>query len=180
MTTDVGKTTPTDEGHNTMKDQLNELRNTWLMIFAVSNTIWLALIFTLANKGQLFSVFGSNPAGLFVLVLFSLVVAIQFLAMLVHRLVTFTHFLARAPYSFKERKDDNSNQARNASVPKVVNEASARDKPNDDKNVKPAQNYKKNAIKQAWHTLVQFVCSVEKGTNTEETKPIVKGENESP
>ncbi|KAH3792161.1 hypothetical protein DPMN_145652 [Dreissena polymorpha] len=63
ITIDVGKRTPTDEGQNTiMKDQLNELRNTWLMIFAVTNTIWLALIFTLANKGQLFSVLGSNPA----------------------------------------------------------------------------------------------------------------------
>ena len=34
-----------------------------------------------------------------VLVLFSFVLLIQFLAMIVHRVITLTHFLGRAPYS---------------------------------------------------------------------------------
>ncbi|XP_045184960.2 uncharacterized protein LOC123542969 isoform X2 [Mercenaria mercenaria] len=81
-----------------LKAKLGDLRNAWLMIFAVSNTLWLILIYTLADKGQILSVFGSNPIGLVVLVLFGLVLIIQFLAMIVHRVSTLTHFLGRAPY----------------------------------------------------------------------------------
>ncbi|XP_052786290.1 uncharacterized protein LOC128221729 [Mya arenaria] len=81
-----------------LKEKLGDLRNAWLMVFAVSNALWMVLIFTLANQGQLLSVAGSNPAGLVVLVLFSFVLLIQFLAMILHRIGTLTHFLGRAPY----------------------------------------------------------------------------------
>ncbi|XP_052786209.1 LOW QUALITY PROTEIN: uncharacterized protein LOC128221647 [Mya arenaria] len=81
-----------------LKVKLGDLRNAWLMVFAVSNTLWMVLIFTLANQGQLLSVAGSNPVGLVVLVLFSFVLLIQFLAMILHRIGTMTHFLGRAPY----------------------------------------------------------------------------------
>lgn len=83
-----------------LKVKLVELRNSWLMVFAVSNTLWLILIFTLANKGNVLSVFGSNPIGLVILVLFSFVLIIQFFAMVVHRVSTLIHFLGRAPYKF--------------------------------------------------------------------------------
>lgn len=83
-----------------LKVKLGDLRNAWLMIFAVSNTLWLILIYTLANKGDILSVFGSNPIGLVVLVLFGFVLIIQFFAMIVHRVATLTHFLGRAPYRF--------------------------------------------------------------------------------
>lgn len=43
--------------------KLGDLRNNWLLIFAVSNTLWLTLIYTLAEKGEILSVFGSNPIG---------------------------------------------------------------------------------------------------------------------
>jgi len=43
--------------------KLGELRNSWLMVFAVSNTLWMVLIYTLADQGKLLSVFGSNPVG---------------------------------------------------------------------------------------------------------------------
>ena len=45
-------------------DKLGDLRNAWLMIFAVSNTLWLILIETLASKGELLATYGSNPVGL--------------------------------------------------------------------------------------------------------------------
>lgn len=83
-----------------LKRNLGDLRNKWLMIFAISNTLWLVLISTLADKGKLLAVFGSNPVGLGVLLLFSLVLLFQFLAMLVHRLATLIHFLGRAPYRY--------------------------------------------------------------------------------
>lgn len=81
-----------------LKAKLGGLRNAWLMIFAVANTLWMILIYTLADKGKILSVFGSNPIGLVVLVLFGLVLIIQFFAMIVHRISTLTHFLGRAPY----------------------------------------------------------------------------------
>ncbi|XP_053401652.1 uncharacterized protein LOC123559053 [Mercenaria mercenaria] len=83
---------------NTLKEKLSELRNTWLVIFALSNILWLILIFTLAAQGHLLSVFGGNPVGFIVLVLFGFILIMQFLAMFVHRFSTLKHFLARAPY----------------------------------------------------------------------------------
>ncbi|XP_053386788.1 uncharacterized protein LOC123541764 isoform X2 [Mercenaria mercenaria] len=83
---------------NTLKEKLSELRNTWLVIFALSNILWLILIFTLAEEGHLLSVFGGNPVGFIVIVLFGFILIIQFLAMFLHRFSTFKHFLARAPY----------------------------------------------------------------------------------
>ncbi|XP_053388115.1 uncharacterized protein LOC123541765 isoform X2 [Mercenaria mercenaria] len=83
---------------NTLKERLSKLRNTWLVIFALSNILWLILISTLAAEGHLLSVFGSNPVGFIVVVLFGFILILQFLAMFVHRFSTLKHFLARAPY----------------------------------------------------------------------------------
>ncbi|KAL4216723.1 hypothetical protein ACF0H5_024446 [Mactra antiquata] len=81
-----------------LKDKLGGLRNSWLMIFAISNALWMILIFTLADQGKILAVFGSNPIGFVVLVLFGMVLIIQFIAMIVHRITTLTHFLGRAPF----------------------------------------------------------------------------------
>jgi hypothetical protein len=35
----------------------------WLLVFAMINVLWLILISTLADKGKLLGVFGSNPIG---------------------------------------------------------------------------------------------------------------------
>ncbi|XP_052242760.1 chitin synthase chs-2-like isoform X5 [Dreissena polymorpha] len=83
-----------------LKRDLGELRNKWIVILAVFNTLWMVLIYTLADQGKLLSVASSNPVGLVVLVVFSFVLFIQFIAMIIHRITTATHFLARAPYRF--------------------------------------------------------------------------------
>ncbi|ESO98345.1 hypothetical protein LOTGIDRAFT_231410 [Lottia gigantea] len=80
-----------------LKDNLNNLRLYWLMIMAISNTLWLITITTLASQAEL-TVFGANPLSLVILVIFSVIFVIQFLCVFVHRFQTFTHFLARAPY----------------------------------------------------------------------------------
>ena len=54
-----------------------------------SGTVLIAIIFDF-------------DAGFVVLVLFTFVLLIQFLAMIVHRVGTLTHFLGRAPYRFNE------------------------------------------------------------------------------
>ncbi|KAH3868287.1 hypothetical protein DPMN_031430 [Dreissena polymorpha] len=48
---------------------------------------------------------GRNKLGtcLVVLVIFSFVIFIQFIAMIIHRLTTATHFLARAPYRYGDK-----------------------------------------------------------------------------
>ncbi|PVD35423.1 hypothetical protein C0Q70_02385 [Pomacea canaliculata] len=78
-------------------EKLAELRNNWLVILGVSNTIWLILISTVASKSEL-TVLGANPLGVSFLFVFGLLFIIQFLTMLVHRLTTVSHYLARAPY----------------------------------------------------------------------------------
>ncbi|KAH3782572.1 hypothetical protein DPMN_160489 [Dreissena polymorpha] len=153
-----------------LKGKLRVLRNKWLMIFTVSNTIWLVLIATLAKKGHLLSVFGSDPLGLAVLVLFSAVVIIQFLTMLVHRLITFTHFLARAPYTFREssvcqQQADHKNQSETQPdrEPTDANGMSVNNEHASDK----------TAIQQAWERLVHFV-STGKCTKQDDEQPVLE------
>eukprot|EP00058_Branchiostoma_floridae_P006973 XP_002592461.1 hypothetical protein BRAFLDRAFT_68947 [Branchiostoma floridae] len=89
-----------------LKEQLVELRNSWLIVLFVSNALWLTLILTLASQANLqlkrsniFSssnkVLDTNPLGLVFLVVFGFILIIQFLAMLVHRAWTVVHMLAR-------------------------------------------------------------------------------------
>ncbi|KAK3596690.1 hypothetical protein CHS0354_038027 [Potamilus streckersoni] len=80
-----------------LKEKLGGLRNSMLMVLCVSNTLWIILIASLASQADLIVV-GSNPIGLAFLVIYSLIFVIQFLCMLVHRVITLSHFLARAPY----------------------------------------------------------------------------------
>ena len=47
---------------NFLSDKLVELRNNWLIVMAVTNTLWLILISTLASKGDL-TVLGANAIG---------------------------------------------------------------------------------------------------------------------
>lgn len=94
------KPSSTAFGHNEdLKEKLSELRNNFLGVLAVANTLWLILLATLASKLEL-KVSGTDPVGLIFLAIFGFLFVLQFLCMLVHRLTTFAHFCARAPYRF--------------------------------------------------------------------------------
>ncbi|XP_023931464.1 uncharacterized protein LOC112041925 [Lingula anatina] len=82
-----------------LKAKLVDLRNGYLMIFAVVNSLWLIFIMLLTNQKVLF-LLGSNPLGLAFLFVFGFVLIIQFLAMIVHRFAAWMHMIARAPYKF--------------------------------------------------------------------------------
>ncbi|XP_055863773.1 uncharacterized protein LOC106072126 isoform X3 [Biomphalaria glabrata] len=82
-----------------IKEKLVGLRNNWIMTIAVANTLWLILLATIASKGNL-TVIGANPIGLVFLIIFGLLFLVQFLAMIVHRVSTLCHYVARAPYTF--------------------------------------------------------------------------------
>lgn len=82
-----------------LKDKLGDLRNNWVIIMAVSNSLWLVVLATMASQAQL-TVLSSNPLGFLFLAVFGFIFVMQFLCMLVHRLATLVHMLARAPYRF--------------------------------------------------------------------------------
>ncbi|XP_066293420.1 uncharacterized protein [Branchiostoma lanceolatum] len=88
-----------------LKEQLEELRNSWLIILAVSNALWLTLILTLAQQANL-QLLGTNPLGLVFLSVFGCIIVIQFLAMLVHRVWSLMHLLARVKYPWQRLEDD--------------------------------------------------------------------------
>ncbi|XP_060607022.1 chitin synthase chs-1-like [Ruditapes philippinarum] len=87
------------ESDEHLKVKLKDLRDTWLIVFAMINVLWLILIATLADKGKLLGVFGSNPIGFAVIAAYSVVLILQFFAMIKHRLSTFLHFLGIVPNS---------------------------------------------------------------------------------
>lgn len=82
-----------------LKEKLGDLRNNWVLIMAVSNSLWLVIITTMVAQARL-TVLNSSPLGFLFLVVFGLIFVVQFLCMLVHRLKTLIHVLARAPYRF--------------------------------------------------------------------------------
>ncbi|XP_023933352.1 uncharacterized protein LOC106163421 [Lingula anatina] len=101
------------EREDRLAGELHDIRKTSLIWFAVANMFWLVLFLTLSNlpandkKGSDLHVFGNNPVGLAFLFLFCLLLIIQFFSMLVHRVWTFIHLVARAklPGSKTSRPD---------------------------------------------------------------------------
>jgi chitin synthase len=79
-----------------LKEKLIELRNSTLLVFAITNVIWLILISTLVTKAQL-NVLDTNALGLAFLIVFGLILCIQFICMLLHRCSTWMHLIARTP-----------------------------------------------------------------------------------
>ncbi|XP_060580172.1 chitin synthase chs-2-like isoform X1 [Ruditapes philippinarum] len=87
------------ESDEHLKVKLKDSRDMWLLVFAMINVLWLILISTLADKGKLLGVFGSNPIGFAVIAVYGVVLIIQFFAMIIHRISTFLHFLGIIPYN---------------------------------------------------------------------------------
>lgn len=80
-----------------LKEKLEELRNSTLLVFAVSNLIWIILLLTLVRQEHL-KVMGTNAIGFAFLAIYGFVIVIQFLTLLWHRMATFFHVVARAPW----------------------------------------------------------------------------------
>ena len=62
-------------------------------MFVVTNTIWIILITLLAQHANL-TVLNTNALGLGFLVIYGLIVCLQFLTLIWHRLITIIHYLA--------------------------------------------------------------------------------------
>ena len=76
-----------------LKKELKELRNQTVLVFVVTNIIWIVLITLLAQHANL-TVLGTNALGLGFLVIYGLIFSLQFLTLIWHRLSTIVHALA--------------------------------------------------------------------------------------
>ena len=89
-----------------LKEKLVELRNTTLLIFGVSNALWMVMIVALAQQKDL-KVFGVDVIGLAFLLVYGVLIILQFLALLGHRFKTIVHILARTPWTLNKRVGNN-------------------------------------------------------------------------
>ena len=89
-----------------LKEKLVELRNTTLLIFGVSNALWMVMIVALAQQKDL-KVFGVDVIGLAFLLVYGVLIILQFLALLGHRFKTIVHILARTPWTLSKRVGNN-------------------------------------------------------------------------
>lgn len=80
-----------------LKEKLEDLRDSTLMVFAIANAIWIILLTTLITQEHL-KFLGTNVLGLAFLCIYGFIIVIQFLTLLWHRGVTFFHVVARAPW----------------------------------------------------------------------------------
>ncbi|XP_032242861.1 uncharacterized protein LOC5517022 [Nematostella vectensis] len=85
------------DGNTELKDKLEDLRNTTLMVFLISNVLWMIVIMVLVKHSNL-KLLGVDFVGLMFLSVYGTIILFQFIAMLAHRLTTLIHLLARAPY----------------------------------------------------------------------------------
>ena len=96
-----------------LKQKLKELRNETVLVFAVTNIIWIVLITMLGVHANL-SVFHTNALGLAFLAVYGLIFLIQFLTLICHRLITLIHTLSHRvrfgssvmPIGFERGQDD--------------------------------------------------------------------------
>lgn len=86
-----------------LKTKLVELRNTTLVIFAVTNALWMIIILTLVQHKDL-KVLGVDIIGLGFLTIYGCIFVVQFLALLGHRFKTMVHVLARTPWKVSNNR----------------------------------------------------------------------------
>ena len=80
-----------------LKEKLEDLRDSTLIVFAIANAIWIILIMSLLSQQHL-QVMGTNFLGFAFLCVYGFLIVIQFLTLLWHRGVTICHVIARAPW----------------------------------------------------------------------------------
>ena len=89
-----------------LKEKLVELRNTTLMIFGVTNALWMITILSLVRHKDL-KVLSVDVIGLAFLTIYGFIFVLQFLALLGHRFKTVVHVLARTPWKLNNKLGNN-------------------------------------------------------------------------
>ena len=95
-----------------LKSNLEELRNNFLLLLIVANSIWLLAFFLLDSaQFQGLRILGKvNVIGMIFVLIYGSIYFIQFVCLLLHRVYTLMHFVADASYFPRSRakKKDNS------------------------------------------------------------------------
>jgi len=78
-------------------EKLGDLRDTTLLVLTVSNVLWLTFMVTIMEQTRL-ELLGTSFASLAFLIVYGVVLIMQFLSMIWHRMETAVHFIARAPF----------------------------------------------------------------------------------
>ena len=65
-------------------DKLGDLRDTALLVLTIANVLWLTFMIALMQQTRL-DVLGTSPASLAFLIVYSVVVILQFISMFRHR-----------------------------------------------------------------------------------------------
>ena len=95
LTTTLGPIPGEHTKANELKEALKNLRNIILIALFLINLIWIVLLYSLTfSKLEGFNI---NPQVLSILFLavYGLIVLVQFAVMLIHRLITLAHYIAR-------------------------------------------------------------------------------------
>ncbi|XP_065897233.1 chitin synthase chs-2-like isoform X2 [Dysidea avara] len=77
-----------------VKDDLKELRNYVLLVLLLANVMWIAFLYSLTFRKLEKYNLPKRAFSLFFLIVFAIIVLIQFIAMICHRFVTLLHLLA--------------------------------------------------------------------------------------
>ena len=95
-----------------MKQNLKEHRNEMVVVFAVTNVIWIVVVTMLGFHANL-SGFHTDALGFVFLDVYGLIFLVQFLSLIWHRIITVIHYLAhqdhsssKMPIAFDMRRDD--------------------------------------------------------------------------
>ena len=78
-----------------LKEKLKNLRNLALLVLLLSNIMWIVFLYTLVFPELTDYNLPDRAFSLLFLAIFSVIIFIQFVAMLFHRFITLVHLLAR-------------------------------------------------------------------------------------
>ena len=81
-----------------LRDKLEELRNSGLMMLIVINILWITIMLTIIAQGKKLQVLNTNFLGLAFLFLYTIVLLVQFCTLLWHRVGTWIHLMSRTPF----------------------------------------------------------------------------------
>ena len=95
-----------------LHSKLFELRNSALAVFFGCNTLWLTIMFAILSQGEKLTLVKSNFLTLIFLGIYAIMMIVQFITLVIHRISTFLHFIARTPLRLgcknRQQEDEDS------------------------------------------------------------------------
>jgi len=87
-----------------LKEKLRVLRNFSLLVLLLTNVMWIVFLYTLVFPQLIKYNLPDRAFSLLFLAVFSIVIVIQFIAMIFHRFGTLLHLLAGIPLGYTKSK----------------------------------------------------------------------------